>query len=97
MVNEIVSIISQVGFPIAACGAMAWYVKYITDQNIKQSEALSDKYVEALAEVKEALYQQTAAISSLSQNLGKGTTDGIETLIRNITEEHSNQTSAPFN
>ena len=32
-VQDIVTIIQGVGFPIVMCGAMAYYVKYITDKN----------------------------------------------------------------
>lgn len=31
MVNEILTAIATVGFPIVACGVLAWYVKYLTD------------------------------------------------------------------
>ena len=30
--NDIITIIQTIGFPCAACCAMAWYVKYITDK-----------------------------------------------------------------
>lgn len=29
--NELTTIVSTVGFPIAMCGVLAWYVKYLTD------------------------------------------------------------------
>ena len=31
--NDIIQIIQTVGFPISACVAMGFYVKYITDKN----------------------------------------------------------------
>lgn len=41
-VNEISQLIVNFGFPIVACGAMAWYVKYITDKNYNEIEKLKD-------------------------------------------------------
>ena len=34
--NTITTLIGSVGFPIVACIAMGWYVKYQTDQNNKE-------------------------------------------------------------
>lgn len=41
-VNELSQLIVNFGFPIVACGAMAWYVKYITDKNYNEIEKLKD-------------------------------------------------------
>ena len=47
--NDVVSIISTVGFPIAACVAMGWvYVKEIAE--MKDSIAKLDKSIEILNE-----------------------------------------------
>ena len=35
-VQDMVGLISTVGFPVLACGAMAWYVKYTNDQHSAQ-------------------------------------------------------------
>lgn len=40
-VNDIATLVSSLGFPIVMCGAMAWYVKYMSDQHKKDLEALS--------------------------------------------------------
>ena len=40
-VNNIETLVSNIGFPIVMCGAMAWYVKYMSDQHKKDLEALS--------------------------------------------------------
>ena len=39
-VNGIVQVIQLVGFPIAMCLALAWYVKYQQDENKKTLENL---------------------------------------------------------
>lgn len=41
-VDELNQLIVNFGFPIVACGAMAWYVKYITDKNYNEIEKLKD-------------------------------------------------------
>jgi len=38
MFNEILTAITTVGFPIVACGGLAWYVKYLTDVHKKESD-----------------------------------------------------------
>lgn len=49
MVNDVVSIISTVGFPIAACVAMGYvYVKEIA--SMKESISKLDKSIERLTE-----------------------------------------------
>lgn len=40
-VNDIATLVSSIGFPIVMCGAMAWYVKYMSDQHKSDLEALS--------------------------------------------------------
>lgn len=41
-IDELNQLIVNFGFPIVACGAMAWYVKYITDKNYNEIEKLKD-------------------------------------------------------
>lgn len=40
-VNDIATLVSSVGFPIVMCGAMGWYVWYMSNQHKKDLEALS--------------------------------------------------------
>ena len=58
-VNEITQMITPVGFPIVMCGAMAWYVKYI-----------SDKHQEEMKQVTEALNNNTLALQKLCDKIG---------------------------
>ena len=64
--NMIIQLITSVGFPIVACGGMAWYVKYITDRNredLKEERTLHD---EEMSKVTEALNNNTLAIQKLT-------------------------------
>lgn len=65
-VNMITQLITSVGFPIVACGGMAWYVKYITDrdrEDLKEERTLHD---EEMLKVTEALNNNTLAIQKLT-------------------------------
>lgn len=81
---DIISIISQLGFPVAACIAMGWYVKYITDHNIQQANEMMDRYTESLDTVRQAISNQTIAINALAAKLGEDTTPTYEELKNDI-------------
>ena len=54
--SSIVTVISQVGFPIAMCLVMAWYVKYTNDQ-----------HKEEIDKITEALNNNTLAVQKLCE------------------------------
>ena len=79
-------LIGNVAFPIVACLAMAWYVKYITDKNYEQTKELNEKHsievdnlnkhhTEEMSsfkdEIKEALNNNTRAIDKLCEEIIK--------------------------
>lgn len=64
--SDIVSIITTVGFPIVACGGMAWYVKYITDRNREDLKEERVMHESEMAKVTEALNNNTLAIQKLT-------------------------------
>ena len=63
---DIVSIITTVGFPIVACGGMAWYVKYITDRNREDLKEERIMHESEMSKVTEALNNNTLAIQKLT-------------------------------
>lgn len=67
--TEIVNIISTVGFPVAGCCAMAWYVKYITDKNREEIETMNQKHKEEMDSVTEAINNNTLALTKLCDKL----------------------------
>lgn len=71
-VNDIVTIITTVGFPIVACGGMAWYVKYITDKNREEMNAERVQHNEEMTKVTEALNNNTLAIQKLTDYIERG-------------------------
>ena len=68
--NSVVTIISTVGFPIVMCGAMGWYVKYITDKHRDELTNERALHQEEMANVTEALNNNTLALQKLCDKLG---------------------------
>lgn len=84
---NIITIIQTVGFPIAACVGMAWYVKYITDQHNTQMDKLTDSYQESIAEIKQAVETNTIIMTKLTTQLGMGTTPMLHEVMQEAGKE----------
>lgn len=69
-VSAVLSAISTVGFPIACCIAMAFFVKYITDKNREEVAKLNEDHKKEMADVTAALNNNTLALQSLTDHLG---------------------------
>lgn len=65
-VSAITQAISTVGFPIVACGAMAYYVKHITDLNSARMDKLNEDHKAEMNSVTEALNNNTLALQHLT-------------------------------
>lgn len=63
---DILSLIGQYAFPIVACIAMGWYVKYIQDNYRKDIQELSDNHREEMNKVTSALNNNTLALQKLT-------------------------------
>ena len=66
---DVITIIQSFGFPIAACACMAWYVKYITDENNKRLDDLNRDHKEEVQSLSEALQNNTLALQKLTDYL----------------------------
>lgn len=58
--NEIVSVINGVGFPIACCIALFWFNREMLNNQSKMMQ-----------EFKDAIHQNTCAITQLTTKIGK--------------------------
>lgn len=67
--NDIVTIISTLGFPIFSCIAMGWYVKYQTDNNNKEVAEMRKEHQEEINKVTEALNNNTIALQKLCDQI----------------------------
>lgn len=66
---DIVQLISSLGFPIAACIGMAWYVKYQTDTNKKELKEIREMYSKRVEDATQALHENTLALQKLVDEL----------------------------
>lgn len=64
-VESVVSLISQVGFPIVMVGVMCFYIKYLTDQTKDQIRELQDKFISAIQKVEEDQKEEIKEIKDL--------------------------------
>lgn len=67
--NDIVTIISTLGFPIFSCIALGWYVKYQTDNNNKEVAEMRKEHQEEINKVTEALNNNTIALQKLCDQI----------------------------
>lgn len=69
--NEIVSVISAVGFPIVAAVACGMFVKWQYEQNAKAMEEVRKEHKEESLKMTEALNNNTLALQKLIDKLEK--------------------------
>ena len=70
--NDIISIISAVGFPIVAAVGCGYFVKWQYEQNQKQNEEIRKEHKEEVTKMTEALNNNTLALQKLIDKLDKG-------------------------
>lgn len=61
-VSTIISFIQGVGFPIVACAAMGYYVKYTQDKFLEQLQGQNIRHEKEMNSVTEALNNNTEAL-----------------------------------
>lgn len=59
-VTTVSQLVTTIGFPIVMCGAMAWYIKYVTDKHDNEMKTVID-----------ALNNNTLVIQKLCNKLGE--------------------------
>lgn len=69
--NDIVTMITTVGFPIVACLFMGWYVKYQTDNYRSEVKDMQKEHKEEIQKVTEALNNNTLALQRLCDKMEK--------------------------
>lgn len=69
--NDIVSIVSAVGFPIVAAIGCGYFVKWQYEQNMKQIEEMRKEHKEEVSKMTEALNNNTLALNNLINKLEK--------------------------
>ena len=69
--NDIVSIISAVGFPIVAAVGCGYFVKWQYEQNQKQVEAMRQEHKEEFQNMTKAIENNTLALTRLIEKIDK--------------------------
>ena len=67
--NEVMTMISTLGFPIVACIGLAWFCKFMIDQQQKNIDKMFEMYDKSNAENREDIQGCTEAINRLSDKL----------------------------
>ena len=69
-INDIMTAVTTVGFPIVCCGAMMYYVKYTTDKHREEIETLNTQHNDEMKEVTNAVNNNTLALQKLCDKMG---------------------------
>lgn len=69
-INDILTAVTTVGFPIVCCGAMMYYVKYTTDKHREEIEDLNTQHKDEMKEVTSAINNNTLALQKLCDKMG---------------------------
>lgn len=69
--NEVVQIVSTVGFPITCCLLMGYFYKYITDKDREERQELNERHNAEMKEITTALNNNTIVIQKLCDRLDK--------------------------
>lgn len=63
-------IIKTVGFPIACCVFLGWYLKLQTDQYREDVQTITEKYEKAIEKFSKSIDKNTLVLTSLETKLG---------------------------
>lgn len=70
--SDVLTLITQYGFPIVCCVWMAMYIKTTTERYNKQIEDITDKYAEKINEITVVMKETTTAVTSLINFIKNG-------------------------
>lgn len=63
--ETITQLITNIGFPIACCIGLGWYIKYITDKHEKETDQMRNSYEKQTHELKESFDRNTNVLTEL--------------------------------
>lgn len=69
--SALISAVTTLGFPIVMCGAMAYYVKYITDKHREEVAKLNEQHKQEMLDIIKAVDNNTIALTKLCERLDK--------------------------
>lgn len=69
--NDLVTIISSLGFPIVACIGCGYFIKYQMDVFLKQIQSIREEHKNEVKEMTKAINNNTSVIQALVEKLDK--------------------------
>ena len=65
--ESVVQIIQTVGFPIAMCIAMGWYVKYTEDRHREDRNGQNERHAKEMESINQTIDNNTEALRALEK------------------------------
>lgn len=69
--NDVVQIVSTLGFPIAMCIGACFFIKYLFDTFTKQQEEMRKEHREEVSKLQTSLDNNTLALQKLIDKIGE--------------------------
>ena len=69
--NDVVNLVSTLGFPISMCIGACFFIKYLFDNSNKQMEEMRKEHKEEVANMSKAIENNTIALTKLYEKLDK--------------------------
>ncbi len=70
--NDVLTAVQAVGFPIVCCIGLGYYVKYMTDKNTDEIDKINELHREEMKSLAEALNNNTIALTRLCEKMEPG-------------------------
>ena len=70
--NDVLTAVQTVGFPIVCCIVLGYYVKYMTDKNKDEIDKINELHREEMKSLAEALNNNTIALTRLCEKMDSG-------------------------
>lgn len=74
--SALVQAVTSLGFPVVCCGAVMWYVKYLTDANRAEIDDINMQHREEMQQITQAVQNNTEALIRLTEKLTAAGDDG---------------------
>ena len=74
--SALVQAVTSLGFPVVCCGAVMWYVKYLTDNNRAEIDDMTIQHREEMQQITQAVQNNTEALIRLTERLTGAGDDG---------------------
>lgn len=67
--EQITNLVTSVGFPIVMCGALAWYIKHLTEKFNEALDKIREQHNDETKAMTKSLDANTLAINTLAERM----------------------------